>query len=207
MGLGVPVVVQRKRIRLGTMKSRVWSLASLRKLRIQRCCELWCRLQMRLGSDIAVAVTKAGSCGSNWTPSLGTSIWCGCGLKNLKKKKKRKKERKKMRLSEVTGGARIWMLAYMNPQPMCFPVPFVFLKWELKCPSSEHSPSHHHHHHHHHQVLITLLHCSPGHCDLLSTTESVQLGFHLLGSCSQIIYNLPLPLQDWTFYSKSFKPL
>ena len=41
--LGVPVVVQWKRIRLGTMRWRVRSLASLSGLRIQRCCELWCR--------------------------------------------------------------------------------------------------------------------------------------------------------------------
>ena len=31
-------------------------LASLSGLRIWRCCELWCRSQMRLGSGIAVAV-------------------------------------------------------------------------------------------------------------------------------------------------------
>ena len=32
------------------------SLALLSGLRIQRCCELWCRLQMRLRSGVAVAV-------------------------------------------------------------------------------------------------------------------------------------------------------
>ena len=32
------------------------SLALLSGLRIQRCYELWCRSQMRLGSGIAVAV-------------------------------------------------------------------------------------------------------------------------------------------------------
>ena len=52
---GVPIVVQRKRTRLGTMRLRVRSLALLNGLRIQRCQELWCRLQMWLRSRIAVA--------------------------------------------------------------------------------------------------------------------------------------------------------
>ena len=39
-----------------SMRMQVQSLASLSELRIQRCHELWCRLQMRLGSGIAVAV-------------------------------------------------------------------------------------------------------------------------------------------------------
>ena len=37
-------MAQQKQIRLGTMRLRVPSLASLRGLRIRRCCELWCRL-------------------------------------------------------------------------------------------------------------------------------------------------------------------
>ena len=59
------------------MRTRVHSLALLSGSRIWRCRELWCRLQMRLGSCIAVAVVSAGSCSSNWTPSLGTSICRG----------------------------------------------------------------------------------------------------------------------------------
>ena len=35
--------------------------ALLGGLRIQHCHELWCRLQMRIGSHIAVAVALAGS--------------------------------------------------------------------------------------------------------------------------------------------------
>ena len=58
--LGVPVVVQRKRIRLGTMRLWVWSLALLSGIRIWRCHELWCRLQMRLGCHLAVG------CGVGW---------------------------------------------------------------------------------------------------------------------------------------------
>ena len=54
--IGVPVVVQWKRIRLGTMKLWVRSLVSLSGLRIQRYRELWCRSQTRLGSGVAVAL-------------------------------------------------------------------------------------------------------------------------------------------------------
>ena len=49
-------MAQRKRIRLGTMRLRVRSLASLSGLKVQRCQELWCRLKMRLGSGVAVAL-------------------------------------------------------------------------------------------------------------------------------------------------------
>jgi len=49
-------MVQWKLIRLGTMRFRVRSLASLSGLRIRCFWELQCRLQMGLGSGIAVAV-------------------------------------------------------------------------------------------------------------------------------------------------------
>ena len=80
-------MVQRKQIRLGTMLLRVLrSLALFSGLRIQHCCELGCRSQTRLGSGIAAAVVQAGSCSSDLTPSLGTSICRGCGPKKTKKK-------------------------------------------------------------------------------------------------------------------------
>ena len=53
---GVPVVAQQKRIRLGTVRLRVRSLASLSGLRIPCCRELWCRSQTRLRSGVAMAV-------------------------------------------------------------------------------------------------------------------------------------------------------
>ena len=84
--MGVPVLAQQKRIRLGTMKSRVWSLASLSGLRTQCYRELWCRLQTWLRSGVAMALVEISSCSSNWTPTLGTSICQGCSP--LKKKKK-----------------------------------------------------------------------------------------------------------------------
>ena len=40
--------------------------------KVWRCHELWCRLQMQLGSVMAVAVVSSYS--SNSTPSLGTFI-------------------------------------------------------------------------------------------------------------------------------------
>ena len=52
----VPIVVQQEQIRLGTMGLRVQSLASLSRLRIQCCHDLWCRSQTQLGSLIALAV-------------------------------------------------------------------------------------------------------------------------------------------------------
>ena len=46
-----------------------------------RCHELWCRSQMRLRSQFAVAVAVASSCGYDSAPSLGTSISLGYGPK------------------------------------------------------------------------------------------------------------------------------
>ena len=43
--LGVSIVAQQKQILLGTTRLQVRSLASSSGLRIQRCCELWSRLQ------------------------------------------------------------------------------------------------------------------------------------------------------------------
>ena len=70
------------------VRTWVWSLASLCGLRIQRCHELWCRLQMQLGSCIAVAVAQLDSYSSDSTPSLGTSICHGFGPKRQNKTKK-----------------------------------------------------------------------------------------------------------------------
>ena len=56
------------------MRTHVRSLDPLSKLRIQCCCELWCRSQTRLRTVIAVAV--ACSCSSDLTPSLRTAICC-----------------------------------------------------------------------------------------------------------------------------------
>ena len=67
------------------MRMWVQSLALLRGLRLQRCHELWCRLQMRLGPGIAMAVAR--SCSSNPAPSLGTSICHRCRPKKQANKR------------------------------------------------------------------------------------------------------------------------
>ena len=84
-------MAQQKQIQLASMRMQVPSLASLSALRIWHCHELWCMSQTQLRSHVAVAVVQAGSCSSNLTPSLGTSICCGYGPKKKKKKKEKKK--------------------------------------------------------------------------------------------------------------------
>ena len=71
-------MAQRKWIQPVSMRTQVRSLAVLSGLRIQHCCELWRRSQMWLRSCVAVAVAQVGSCRSDLTPSLGTSICWRC---------------------------------------------------------------------------------------------------------------------------------
>ena len=68
-------------------------LALLNGLRIQHCSEQWCRLQMRLGSCVVVALAQASRNSSDQTPSLGSSICHGCGPKKKTKRQKEKKNR------------------------------------------------------------------------------------------------------------------
>ena len=103
----------------------VRSLASLSELRIRHCCTLQCRLQMWLGSWVAVAVAQAGSCRSDSTPSLGTSTCCT----GAPPKKKRKKEKmsfimslpsqRKMKNTSVSSFLRQPSLHQPNPYPIC----------------------------------------------------------------------------------------
>ena len=72
------------------MRLRVRSLPLLSGLRLRRCRELWCRLQTRLGSRVAVALAWACGYSSDSTPSLGTSICRGSSPRNSKKTKKKK---------------------------------------------------------------------------------------------------------------------
>ena len=50
------------------MRLRVRPLALLSGLRIRRCHELWCRLQMRLRSGVAVAVAVVEAGGYSSAP-------------------------------------------------------------------------------------------------------------------------------------------
>ena len=70
-------------------RMQVRSLALLSELRLWRCHELWCRLQIRLGSCIAVTVVQASSYSSDLIPGLGTSICRRCSPKKQKYKEKR----------------------------------------------------------------------------------------------------------------------
>ena len=81
----VPIVAQWKWIWLVFKRMQVQSLASLSGSGIQHDCELQCRLQKRLGSCIAMAVQN-GSCSSDLTSSLGTSVCHKCSSKKKKKK-------------------------------------------------------------------------------------------------------------------------
>ena len=69
---------------LVSMRMQIRPLVSLSGLRIWCCRELWYKLQMWLGSGIAVTVVQASSCSSVLTHSLGTSI---CHKGGPKKKK------------------------------------------------------------------------------------------------------------------------
>ena len=89
---GLSIMAQRKRIHLVSMRMQAQSLPSLSGLRIGHCCELRCKSQTHLGSCVSVAVAQAGSCSSDSTPSLGTSVCCGGGPK--KQNKQTKKENK-----------------------------------------------------------------------------------------------------------------
>ena len=71
--LGVLIVAQR----LTNPTSLHEDTGLIPGLRIQSCCELWCRSQMWLAPGVAVAVAQVGSYSSDWTPSLGTYICRG----------------------------------------------------------------------------------------------------------------------------------
>ena len=82
---GVPMVVQRKRIRLVSMRMRVRSLALLSGLGIQYCCELWYRSQMQLGRILQQLQLQFQPLAWKLPYAVGAA------LKKQKKKKKRLK--------------------------------------------------------------------------------------------------------------------
>ena len=79
------LMVQCKQIQLVSMRMWVRSLASLSGQ--QYSVAVSCGVDHRSGVAVAVAVT--GSCGSDLTPSLGTSICHRCSTKKKKKRKKK----------------------------------------------------------------------------------------------------------------------
>ena len=87
---GVCVVAWWKQTHLVSVRMRVQSWASLSRVKIWPCRELWCRSKMRHGSHVAVAVSQASGCGSDLTPSLGISIGCRCSRKTNKQTNSKK---------------------------------------------------------------------------------------------------------------------
>ena len=67
-------MAQGKRTQLVSMRMQARFLASTSGLRIHHGRELWCRLQMRFRSHIALFVVQAGSCSSDLTSSLGSFV-------------------------------------------------------------------------------------------------------------------------------------
>ena len=99
---GVPIMAQWKRIWLVSMRTQVWSLASLSRLRIQWCHELSCGVGRRRGSDLALLwlwlwrrpTATAIIHPLAWEPPYAT----GVALNKEKKKEKRKKRKNKVLL-------------------------------------------------------------------------------------------------------------
>ena len=61
-----------------TIHEDAGSIPGLARVKAQHCHELQRRSQTQLRSGIAVTVVWAGSCSSDSTPSLGTSVCCTC---------------------------------------------------------------------------------------------------------------------------------
>ena len=84
--LEFPLWLSGLRTRLVSMRMWVRSLASVTGLRIQRCLELWCRLQTQLGFRIAVVVCRpAAAAPLAWKLPYAT----GAAVKKKQKTKKR----------------------------------------------------------------------------------------------------------------------
>ena len=77
------------------MRMWVQSLVLLSGLRIRYCHELWCRLQMRVGSCVAVAWCRLAAVALIRPLALEHPYAMGVALKG-KKKEKRKKEINKL---------------------------------------------------------------------------------------------------------------
>ena len=84
----LPVVVQQKRIWLGTMRLQVWSLALHSGLRIQCCRELWSWLQTWLGSGIAVVWCRLAATALMLPLAWEPPCAAGAALKKTKDEKK-----------------------------------------------------------------------------------------------------------------------
>ena len=92
MNHGVPIVVQQKWTQLVSMRMWFWSLASLSRSRIQRCCELCCRLQICLGSSFLWLWHRLAA-----TALMGPLAWELPYTTGVQKKAKKAKKKKNMK--------------------------------------------------------------------------------------------------------------
>ena len=76
--MGFPLWLSSWQTRLASVRTQVQSLVSLRGLGIQLCCELWCRLQTRLGSRVPVALARPAATALNgpqvWEPPYASGV-------------------------------------------------------------------------------------------------------------------------------------
>ena len=148
------------------MKLWVQSLAPLSGLRIWCCRELWCRSQTWLGSCVAEAVAQAGGYGSDWTPSLGTSICHGYGPK---KKKRKKKYFFNFRIFFNVCAASVFLL--YSPHSSFIANLFSFIPFSN---------------------IIIVYHL----CLQISTSGHLKIGLHMSSFCGSVIANLTIIHDD-----------
>ena len=92
--LGVTIVAQWKQTPLAGRRMKVQSLASLSGLRTQHCLELWCGLQMWLGSGIAVIWYRLAAAAPILPLAWELPYATDAALHPCQKKSKKKKKKK-----------------------------------------------------------------------------------------------------------------
>ena len=128
-----------KRIRLGTMRSQVHSLALLSGLRIWHCRELWCRSQKWLGSMLLWLWRRLAATAPirhlAWEPPY--AIVVAKGQKAKKKKKYTLIDLKKPLLWYLTSNLFFFFfcLVFLRSYPWHMEVPRLWVKLELQLPA------------------------------------------------------------------------
>ena len=87
---GVPIVAQQKWIWLVSVRTQVWSLASISGLRTWHCGELWCRSRHSSDPTWLRLWHRPAAIAPIWPLAWESPYAAGVVLKDKKKKKKRK---------------------------------------------------------------------------------------------------------------------